>query len=572
LAATSFLQTLGDLARRGGAERATQLAEKGWRRIATGASDWLAARRAVVLEPYRRTTTLKAYIVGALATLGLAIFCLAYGFYFGLMAPYLFVTFLVPIALIAILIVWALPDARAAPTYGIELLFPAVITVRLMWPDYVAIALPGLPWITLLRMFSFPLVGFFLICLSVSAPLRQELARTCRATLPLWLLLGGFLAVQLLTLGISGNKISSTQIVVLFQVNCTSMLLISALIFRETRFVERFIGYLCVIAFVLCFVGMYELRVRHVIWAGHIPSFLRIPDPSVQLMLIGGIRMWTDIYRVKATFITPLAFAEYLSLLTPFLLHFAFTQRQLWQRLAASALVFLIFYVIRLTDSHLGMVGMLVSVLLYGPFRAVINWRERPHDFFASAVVYAAPFVFCGAVGLVFASHRLHDMVFGGADHAGSADARKAQLAMALPKVWANPLGYGAGQCGLKMGFAKGDFITIDNYFIGLILDFGVLGVIFWYGMFILGIYWTVRYSLSKRYVHRPEAQWLAPLGVCLSGFLIVKWVHGQDDNHSLFFSLLGMIAALVYRLKMSDGESREVASSRPQQWAPTRV
>jgi hypothetical protein len=289
-------------------------------------------------------------------------------------------------------------------------------------------------------------------------------------------------------------------------------------------------------------------------------------------MLMGGGRMWTDIYRVKATFITPLALAEYLSLLTPFLLHSATTPGKWWLRIGAATLIPLNFYVIRLTDSHLGLVGMLVTSLLYGLARTAITWRKRPNSLFNSALLYASPLLFCGAIGLVFASHRLHDMVFGGADHAGSADARKIQLAMAMPKVWANPFGYGAGQCGLKMGFAKGDFITIDNYFIALILDYGVLGVIFWYGMFILGIYWAAKYAISPRYVHRPEAHWLAPLGVCLTGFLIVKWVHGQDDNHAIFFSLLGMIAALVYRLKMSDAEPREVARSRPQQWAPTRV
>ena len=100
------------------------------------------------------------------------------------------------------------------------------------------------------------------------------------------------------------------------------------------------------------------------------------------------------------------------------------------------------------------------------------------------------------------------------------------------------------------MGFAKDAFITIDNFFISVQLDYGLFGIIFWYGMFVVGIAAALFHSLLDRYADRPEARLLAPLAVSLTGFLIVKWVHGQDENHSIYFLMLGMISGLVYRLR----------------------
>ena len=47
------------------------------------------------------------------------LFCLVYGFYFALAVPFVVVPFFVPIALIAVLVIWSLPDQKVAPTLGL---------------------------------------------------------------------------------------------------------------------------------------------------------------------------------------------------------------------------------------------------------------------------------------------------------------------------------------------------------------------------------------------------------------------------------------------------------------------
>lgn len=520
-------------------------------RVVQGVGDWWADLRPKnVLPPYIGGTTLGSLVRSGVLVLVLSFFCLAYGFFFGLTAPYLIVPFMVPIAILALMVIWALPDMRRAPTYPIEFLFPASLIALVLWPDYVAVSLPGMPWITINRLLTFPMAAMLLISLSVSQPFRSEMWKGFKAVPSIGVCLVGFIIVQVVTLGFSKNPFASLQGVAIFQTSCTAFFLIAMMIFRKTLFVERYLALLCVLGLPLAFIGLYEGSREHVLWAGHIPSFLRIPDPSVERMLSPSIRMYIDKYRVKATFRSPLALAEYISLLTPFLLHFAMTPRPVLIRAACFALLPLNFILIRATDARLGIVGMLVTTLMYLLLWSINRWRRRPGDLFAAALVFGYPALFTMATGLIFASHRLHAMVLGDGAQAGSTAARSAQLSMAIPKVLANPFGYGSGQCGWAMGFAAGDFVTIDNYFITLVLDHGVLGVLFWYGMFVIAILTAIRYSLSAEHAHKPEARWLAALAATLTAFLIVKWVHGQSDNHTIYFALLGMVCALVYRIR----------------------
>jgi hypothetical protein len=46
-----------------------------------------------------------------------------------------------------------------------------------------------------------------------------------------------------------------------------------------------------------------------------------------------------------------------------------------------------------------------------------------------------------------------------------------------------------------------------------------------------------------------------------MAAFLVIKWVHGQGDNHPILFMMLGMVSALIYKLRNGTPET-ETASS----------
>jgi hypothetical protein len=63
---------------------------------------------------------------------------------------------------------------------ALEPIFLCFFATLIMWPNYLAIALPSLPVVTLLRVFVVPLIAVFLICLSVVAEVPQEAGRRAR--------------------------------------------------------------------------------------------------------------------------------------------------------------------------------------------------------------------------------------------------------------------------------------------------------------------------------------------------------------------------------------------------------
>jgi hypothetical protein len=510
-------------------------------------------RNRVVIAPYARNRTLiGTLILLAAMPVGL-LFCLVYGFLFGLTAPYYIVPAVVPIAIMIGIIIWALPDQRTAPTLPIEFLFATYFVGNIVWPTYLAISLPGLPWISLLRIIALPMAGFFLVSLSVSKKFRQYAYESVTSIKPIWICAVGFSIVQIFTTFASKSPLSSGQAAFDQMINFTMIFFIGCIIFRKHGMPERYFMLLCALSIFTIVLTIIENQKQYVIWARHIPNFLLPSSPNLQNTLNATFRQYINVYRAKATFFTPLALAEFISLVTPFLLYFVLYHRNLLTRVMFIAMVPMTFAAVRMTDARLGVVGVFVSVLMYGLIWSYLRWRAYPRDLFAAATVYAYPVIFFTAVAGILTSTRLSTMVFGGGAQASSTDARMTQLGMASKSFWRQPWGYGAGQSGGEMGFAKDAFITIDNFFISVQLDYGFFGIVFWYGMFIIGIAVALFHCLSDRYASRHEARLLAPLAVSLTGFLIIKWVHGQDENHAFFFMMLGMVSALVYRLRHNE-------------------
>lgn len=517
-------------------------------------------RSAVVLAPYRKSYSLRRSIINIATAPALALFCLIYGFFFGLTAPSLIVPFVVPILALTALIIWALPHQRTAPTLPIEILYAAFFVSLIVWPNYVAISLPGLPWITISRLIGLPLALLLLISLSVSPEFRRKAAESVNSIKILWAFMCGFISLQIITTLASHSPGASAQLVFNQQIYWTVIFVVGCIIFRDVRQVERYFALLCGLSIPIILLSIPESMESHVLWMNKIPKLLQINDPSVKVILTPTFRAGTNLFRVRTTFSTPLEEAEYLSLLTPFLLYFGFSAKRLLTRALCIGLIPIIFIAIRLTDCRLGVVGMLVSVLLYGVLWSIVRWRAHPKDLIAAATVYTYPVVFMGGIGAVLASHRLHDMVFGGSAQASSTAARDNQLTMATKAFMKAPWGYGTGQSGEAIGYPPGQFIAIDNHFIVILLEYGALGVIAWYGMFIIAIIQATRYTMSARYAGRLEARLLAPLAVELCAFVIIKWVHGGTYTHPIDFMILGMVSALIYNLNRTSPAAEAVA------------
>src|SRR5262245_29470846 len=115
---------------------------------------------------WRRPTTVAAVLLGG-ASLGLAIPLLSDGYVAILLAV---------LAVVIFLILWAMPAPRSVPVNTAWIVLVGVIAVTAIWPSYIALRLPGLPWLNLPRLLITAFLGLWLYCLLNSAQLRSQIA------------------------------------------------------------------------------------------------------------------------------------------------------------------------------------------------------------------------------------------------------------------------------------------------------------------------------------------------------------------------------------------------------------
>lgn len=507
----------------------------------------------VVLKPFTTANNegWRRY-VGWLLMGGLMFFCVVYGFYYALTTPFLLTQFIAPLGLLGALVVWALPDMKKAPTRSLEIFFFAYFVVAIIWPNYLAISLPGLPWITSVRLTGFPLTFLLMICVSVSADFRTRTAASLRSLPYLWIFIAGFIAVQGLSVLVSDKRIESLNAVIAFQISWTAIFFTACYVFLRAGNVQKWAAILWAAAVVVCALGIWEKSIGKVPWSGHIPGFLAVGDEYVQRVLAGARRL-SGQYRVQSVHSTSLGLAEFIALATPFVIHFmmgAFNNRV---KIAAAATLPIFFYTILATDSRLGVVGFFLGSLLYTFAWSLMRWRNNRDSILGPAIVLAYPAFFCAFVAATFFVQRLKGMVWGNGATKYSDQGRMDQLRAGIPKVLTHPQGYGASRGAEELGYTNlGGTMTIDNYYLLTALDYGILGLIFYYGTILIVIYNAGKFGLVSK-VKTREHTFLIPLGISLAVFFVIKSIFSQTYNHTLQFMMMGMVAALIFRVRNGD-------------------
>jgi hypothetical protein len=484
---------------------------------------------------------------------GMSAFCLFYGIAFALFAPALLLPLITPLPLMAIVLIWALPDTRAVPTRTMTRLTFVFFVGLIMWPNYIAFAPPGLPWITMVRLTGFPLVLTFLICVSVSEEIRNRLWASINSIPLLWKVLIAFVVIQTISIGFSPQIGFSIDKWVVAQVSWTSMFFMAAYVFLAPGRIEKMAGLLWAMTIPVGIIGILEWRNEGVLWAGHIPSFLQINDPSVVETLTAKYREGSGEYRTHSTFLNSLALGEYLALTLPFIIHFVMSSYNWLIRAAGIISIPFVIFIVYITGSRLSVVGCMVSFMLYAVAWAVLYWRGKRDSILAPAFLLALPIALGAALALILFWTPLHTLALGGSGNGGSASstaARQAQLALAIPKFLARPWGYGIGNGATTVGFTiQNGNLTLDSYYITVLIEYGLHGFIVYYGLIALAIYYAGRNALRSVGMTR-EFSMLIPLSIALANFFIIKSVFSQQDNHAIVFMFLGMIAALSFRIR----------------------
>lgn len=469
-----------------------------------------------------------------------------YSALFLLIGRWLIVQFMIPVAILALLIIWALPESQRIPSLWLERFFFAFMAAMLFWPDYLALQLPAMPWITAARLIGLPMVVLLLICLSQSPDFRREMAAKLRANIWLTRLMTVYVVLCVLSIGFSSQPVSSANLLVVGLVNWVAVFLVALYVLSKDANIDRFVRLVWLAVVVWFALGIWEGAVGHVPWAYNIPPFLKVEDELLQTIINGSRRAATGIYRVQGKYTTPLSLAEFMALATPIFIHLAMTAKSRVKRVFAAATLPAIFFVMLATDSRLGVLGFLLAFVIYLFFWSARQWKTVKGSLLGPALSLAYPFIFISFLAATVLIGRLRRLVWGTGAQASSTDSRQAQLEMGWADFIARPWGYGFGRAADTLGYRDlAGRLTIDNYYLSVTLDIGIIGLCVYLAMFLVTIYRGGSRSITD---HDEISGWIVPVGVSLINFVIIKSVLSQVEGHAFAFALLGFLAALLAR------------------------
>ena len=485
-----------------------------------------------------------------------------YSALFLLIGRFLIVPFTLPLAVLALLIIWALPERDKIPDGLLRIFFVAFMVAMLVWPNYLALDVAPLPWITAARLIGVPMVLLLLVCLSQSAQFRGSIKHGMTANPAITKLMLAYVALIILSVGFSTSRSESTNHLIIALVNWVALFFVSLHYFSREGNIERFVWMLWGVTLFWCLMCFWEAQISRVPWAGNIPSFLAVEDETVQRILAGSSRAATKMYRVQGKYTTPLGMAEYMALVTPFLLHFMMAGRTMIIRAAAALTLPLIFMTIVATDSRLGAIGFLLSFMFYMLFWGVRRWLHDRNSIFGPAITLAYPVIFAMFIVATFTVRRLRNMVWGSGAQAASDESRRIQIEMGTDDLLSRPWGHGIGRAADTLGFQNGaGIVTIDNYYLSILLEIGVIGFFVYFGMFIIA---AIRGGIRGFRDHDSANLWIIPAVISLANFIVIKSVLSQQEGHPLVFAILGLVVAILARPIGAQATVAETLSSLP--------
>ncbi len=497
------------------------------------------------MTPYtqRRRAGLVTRIVLGAALIFVAMF---YGLMIAVLPPQLLVIPTLPILIMAALILWMLPDTDSVYDRPMDRLMCVFVGANVLWPSYIAANLPGLPWVTPTRIAVFALLSLVLYNLATSATLRDRISASMHGLPIVRRLFWGFWLLTTLSLFLSAEPFFSLNKYANNQIFWTMMFAVTAFLATRDGFVTRMSRILVWSTFIIAVLGIYEFKIERVFWLDHLPGFLKVDPDYLERIMASQARAGTDVYRTKSTFATSLSFAEYLAMVFPLCVHFMARSKNVFKFAALAFGVMGTMVAMYLTNARSAMVGLLMTFVLYVLFAAWRARKRQPNSLGATATLVAYPVGVAILAALVVFWPRLHVMVLGGGAQAASSEARKVQWSIGLHKLATNPIGHGVGRAAEVLGYTNGEgTLTIDTYYLSLLLEYGVLGLVAFILMFGLpGWFGFKAFSEAET----EEEQLVGPLAIGLVNFMVIKSVLSSEINMPIAFVMLGAFVGMLWK------------------------
>jgi O-antigen ligase len=452
------------------------------------------------------------------------------------------------VAIVGAVLLWATPELHVVPERLLRKLFFIMVFVQLCVPAYYAIDIPGLPWISLRRLFAGGVILLFAITVAGSKSARDKISDTIGNNRFLAFLSFGFLAMLVASVLTAAYPVRSLSALTDSFLTWYVPLLACILVVRTNEDVILLLKIIAAAGIMDAATGFIEVLVQRRYYFDIFPkSMLESMFASNPNLEIIYNTVWTrnGIYRASSIYTVPLSFGEFAAMVAPIGAYFVFhAQSMKWRVLGAltvsASLVSLV-----ISGSRGGFLAFLIAMPIL-----LSVWTIRYSKINRGSlvgVIMGALFMMgtLATTVLVFAWPRLHNMVLGGGETAGSTDARFVQWKMAIPHILSNPVtGHGRGSSGELIGYYNpGNPIpSVDSYLISLLVEQGVTGFLLFFGMIAFGVWTGIR--LYTRNLDDRAAVGGA-IACSLVAFGVYRLALSQTENHTLMFLIIGALFAV---------------------------
>lgn len=447
------------------------------------------------------------------------------------------------VVFVGLILLWVLPDLRFVPNRSLRLVFLCTVFVVYTVPVYYALQVPGLPWISVRRLFLFFTVALFLLAVSGSSETRRFLIERVRSIPVLIMCLIGFYLMMLLSIPTSASPPATIGIVIDGALSWYVPMMACVLLIKNQDDIHLVIRILICALLIDGIAGLVEFILQKPIYVTVIPRNMinsMIEANPTLAAVVNGIGMRRGMYRSISIYNTALAFGEFAAIMGPLCAYFIVDAQKRIDRFLGVAGLLMCIAVLVVTGARGAYLGFLTAMPMFLLAWAARQNIERPHSLVGP---YAIVFVLIGfvfVVGLIFSWPRLHDMVLGGADTIGSDDARWIQWRMAVPRIYQNPItGHGVGVAARVVGYMPGgELPTLDSDIISLLVEVGIPG----FALFVLILASAIWINISDLFSRSGTMMNLRiALASSLTAFAVYRIVLSQRENHTVVFLLIAI-------------------------------
>lgn len=502
-----------------------------------------------ILPPYtRRVDDLRHRLLKASAVSATLALAIIMGFWIAIFATLVVPMFVGIIGLVFLIAMWMAVDEEPDLSRPAATLMVTYLALSVAWPSYLAVEIPGLPWLTPTRIALAMLSVLVLLQVSQSRIVRGQIVGAI-AGMKLPFIGYAVLLVMMFATVVLSSKPGEAMSFSVQQIILWTIPLLSGLwLFQDPGVVIRATRAMGIALMIVMLLTIGEYHNQLPLWIPYIPPFLKVDAPQMASFLTALVRL-DGSYRAKGNFGIHLYYSQLLLMFLPFAIHWLLDAKSPTRRFWALAFLILSLTAIWMNNTRTATTGQLVVVAgMLGLFALRHHLRtQNKLDLMAPAFALGVPAAAGLLAMLIAISPRLQTMTIGGTQNAGSDAVRDGQWERAWSAVATNPFGYGSGESGPLTGrLANGGIWIVDSQWINFMVDYGLLGALGWAAL--LGVTAGVGALIYLQRID-DSADLAGPTAVGIGSFMMSMYTISFVGNIPLLMTFIAIVCATQHRL-----------------------